>query len=59
MNGLPYEQLNARELLAAVDRSDPQVRALADHLERHLNALDALAARYHKRVTVAQPNVIV
>lgn len=45
MNTSTLDNLSPRELLQVIDRSDPQVRALADHLERVLNGLDELSWR--------------
>lgn len=42
---LPVSNLTARELLRVADRSHPHVEALAIHLERLMDSLDALKRR--------------
>lgn len=44
----PLHTLTARELIGQVDRSHPQVDALAGHLERLLDGLEALKHRLGK-----------
>lgn len=47
------QTMTARELLATVDRSQPQVSALATHLEKLLDGLDTLKARLGAHASTA------